>query len=116
MKNVKEIGRQVIDRLGPSDLAAVIFTRDNRNSQDFTADHARLLAAVNKFTSASATWAPAGIVGGDDLYFMYSVGVLRRPSRRSARCPTAGSRSCTSGQGVPVDVGSRRAPGYPDCR
>src|SRR5690349_9700450 len=42
MKSVREVAKRTIDRFGPSDLAAVVFTRDNRNSQDFTADRARL--------------------------------------------------------------------------
>jgi VWFA-related protein len=50
LKNVREIARTVMDRLGPSDLAAAIFTRDNRHSQDYTNDRARLLAAVDRFT------------------------------------------------------------------
>ncbi|MBA2304643.1 MAG: hypothetical protein H0W08_18700 [Acidobacteria bacterium] len=38
----------MIDRLGPADLAAVVFTRNNRSSQDYTIDRARLLAALGK--------------------------------------------------------------------
>jgi VWFA-related protein len=40
VKAVKEIGRSVVDKLGPADLMSVVFTRDNRNSQDFTNDRA----------------------------------------------------------------------------
>ena len=47
-RNVATIARGVIDKLGDSDMAAVVFTRDNRNSQDFTTDRARLLAAAEK--------------------------------------------------------------------
>jgi VWFA-related protein len=50
LQNVKKIGHSVIDKLGPKDLATVIFTRDNRNTQDFTNDHVKLHAAVEKFT------------------------------------------------------------------
>ena len=46
---VKEVGRRVIDRLGPADLAAVVFTRDNSGAQPFTSDRSRLLKAVDKF-------------------------------------------------------------------
>ena len=53
---VKEIGRRTIDRLGPSDLAAVLFTRDNSGAQPFTSDRARLLQAVG-------TFAPGGLPG-----------------------------------------------------
>ncbi len=44
----KAAARSVIDRLGPRDLAAVVFTNDSRRSQSFTRDRERLLAAVDK--------------------------------------------------------------------
>lgn len=47
---VREIGRRVIDRLGPADLAAVVFTRNNSGAQPFTPDRSRLLEAVEKFS------------------------------------------------------------------
>ena len=55
---VKEIGRRTIDRLGPSDLAAVLFTRDNSGAQPFTSDRARLLQAVS-------TFAPGALPGAE---------------------------------------------------
>ena len=36
--------------MGPSDVASVAFTRDNRHAQDFTSDRARLLKAIDSFT------------------------------------------------------------------
>ena len=41
----REMARSVINRLGPSDLAAVIFLVSNQHSQEFTNDRSRLLAA-----------------------------------------------------------------------
>jgi VWFA-related protein len=46
---VKELARAVVDRLGPNDLAAVVFTRDNRGAQPFTNDRQRLLASIDGF-------------------------------------------------------------------
>jgi VWFA-related protein len=46
---VKTMARRVIARLGPEDLAAVVFTFNKRAGQEFTTDRARLLAAVDKF-------------------------------------------------------------------
>jgi VWFA-related protein len=46
----REAARQVIDRLGPNDLAAIVFTRNNSGAQPFTTDRSRLLAAVEKFS------------------------------------------------------------------
>ncbi|MEX2662635.1 MAG: VWA domain-containing protein, partial [Vicinamibacterales bacterium] len=49
--SAKTIGHSVIERLGPQDLAAVVFTRDGRHAQNFTQDRVRLGAAVDAFTS-----------------------------------------------------------------
>lgn len=117
MNNVKKVGRQVIDRLGPSDLAGVIFTRDNRNSQDFTADHARLLTAVNKYTVGFRDMGGAGIAGADDLYFGYSVGVLRSAVEMFSALPDRRKSIIYLGQGLPVDlaaVAGPAAPGLPE--
>ena len=47
----RELGRSVVDRLGPADLAAVVFTGANaRNAQGFTADKGRLLRAIDGTT------------------------------------------------------------------
>src|ERR1017187_5976525 len=53
IKSTKDIARTIVNDLGPSDLAAVIFTGDNRSTQDFTTDHPRLLAAIDKFQFTS---------------------------------------------------------------
>jgi Ca-activated chloride channel family protein len=58
---VKEIGRRIIDRLGPADLASVVFTRDNRAAQPFTSDRSRLLKAVAQFRAGFG-----GSSGGGD--------------------------------------------------
>jgi VWFA-related protein len=50
IRAVKTTARAVIDRLGPSDLGAVLFTRDQRGAQAFTTDRARLRAAIDSFT------------------------------------------------------------------
>lgn len=47
----KRIARAAVDQLGPDDLAAVVFTNAGANAgttQNFTADRARLLAAIDR--------------------------------------------------------------------
>jgi VWFA-related protein len=112
-EQIKAAARAVITRLGPTDLAAVVFTGDNRRSQDFTADHGRLLAAVDQMQGVSLPRFPvyvgrapgssgvgAGSLPGDkapseaenSLADVYSVHVLERavealigaPGRRKA--------------------------------
>ena len=118
VRNGQEIARKVIDRLGPSDLAAVVFTRDNRNSQDYTADRRRLLAAVDKFTAGFRDMAPGGIAaGGDDLYLMYSVDVIERAIDVLSTLPDRRKSIVYIGQGVPVDLellATPQSPGLPE--
>jgi VWFA-related protein len=100
--NVRRIARSIIDRLGPSDLAAVVFTRDNRRSQDYTADRARLIAAVDGVTQGFRDMSPIG--GMDDLYFMYSANVLEQAVRTLSTLPDRRKVVLYVGQGVPVDL------------
>jgi VWFA-related protein len=104
MQNVKKVAKDFIDRLGPSDMAAVVFTRDNRNSQDFTVDRARLLAAVDKFTLGFRD------MGDSSMYFRYSVDVVRRTVETLARLPDRRKAIVYIGQGVPVDLGMAAGP------
>ena len=48
MRAGKQIARDVVNGLGPNDLAAVVFTNIGR-PQNFTADRSRLLSAVESF-------------------------------------------------------------------
>jgi hypothetical protein len=80
----KQSARRVVELMGPADLAAVVFTWNNRNAQDFTADRARLLAAIDKFSYAYAfdfvkIPGPPDIVKMRDpfLEYEYSVKTLR---------------------------------------
>ena len=47
-KTARQIARTIIDRLGPNDLAAVVFTLQGK-SQNFTTDRRQLIAAVESF-------------------------------------------------------------------
>jgi VWFA-related protein len=98
---IKRIAGEVIDGMGPSDVAAVLFTWDNkRQAQEFTTDRARLRAAVDRFQPRSFSFgspgSPPGFgqVGGSEPYSwqQISTGVARSvmknlidlPGRRKA--------------------------------
>ena len=49
MEQARKVARAIIDELGPNDLASIGYSADNRGPQDFTADRARLLAAVERY-------------------------------------------------------------------
>jgi len=87
----KNMARAFIEGLGPTDLAAVVFTRDNRNAQDFTRDRARLLAAANRLSAGFLGGAgggggrgvrlPPSLTAGvvmDSYYYLSSLNTLAR--------------------------------------
>jgi VWFA-related protein len=47
--SARNVGRYIIDGLGPSDVAAVVYPRDAGLTQDFTSDRSKLLEAVERF-------------------------------------------------------------------
>ncbi|MEX2661739.1 MAG: VWA domain-containing protein [Vicinamibacterales bacterium] len=101
LRNTKDIARKVIDRMGPSDLAAVVFTRDNRNCQDYTSDRARLRGAVDKFTVGFRDMSPYGF---DDVSWLASAGVVQRAAEALTTLPDRRKSMIYIGQGVPVDL------------
>lgn len=104
VKSVRDAAHGVVDRLGPADLAAVVFTRDNRHSQDFTSDRARLLAAIEKFSMGFRDMAPDIPVRTDDLYFVSSATVLQRAVAVLANLPDRRKAIIYIGQGIPVPL------------
>jgi VWFA-related protein len=111
LNSARQIARQVIERFGPSDLAAVIFTRDNRGAQDFTADRARLFAAVDKFSAGFRDMGlfdadtQEAVPGQDDMFFQMSADVLGRAVDMLSSMPDRRKVIIYVGQGVPVDYG-----------
>ena len=51
--DVKRIGNHIVDRLGPGDQLAVIFTGNNARSQEFTTDRKLLRAAVDRYVDTT---------------------------------------------------------------
>jgi VWFA-related protein len=99
VRNAKAIGRGVVERLGPSDLAAVVFTRDNRNAQDFTTDRTRLLAAVDK-VSAGFVFAE----GSDEYFHRSSIGTLTKAAEYLAAVPDRRKALVYVSVGIPFDT------------
>jgi VWFA-related protein len=48
LQKAKAIAVKAVDQLGPNDLASIVFTKDNREPRDFTADRARLLTTIDR--------------------------------------------------------------------
>ena len=67
MVTVKSIGRRAVERLGPSDLAAVVTTSGRFGGQaEFTTEKWRLLAAIDRFVPQSEFDSP-GIASSPDI-------------------------------------------------
>ena len=97
---VREVGRQIIEGLRPGDQAAIVFTRINSAAQDFTDDHARLLAAVERFAGGSSG---ASTLSGRD-----SLGVLEKVSRSLAELPRRRVAIVFVSGGIGISVPSLR--------
>jgi VWFA-related protein len=50
VSKLRQAASTLVDELGPTDLAAVVFTRDNRTAQSLTLDRRRLRAAIERST------------------------------------------------------------------
>jgi VWFA-related protein len=105
VKNAKAIGRDVVEQMGPSDLAAVVFTRDNRRPQDFTADRARLLAAIDRTTGGNR---PAEDSSENFLkyspYYLSAIDTLWEAARLLIEIPERRKVLVYISGGVPLDV------------
>ena len=103
-QGAKKIGLRIIDGLGPADLAAVIFTRDNRHAQDFTTDRGRLREAINKFTPGSVYIGTSADGLTDSYHFTASIRTLNRVSEYLATVPQRRKTVIYVSTGVPVDL------------
>ena len=55
----KAVAHKIIDTMGPQDMAAIIFSLENEDSQDLTSDKAALRQAVEKYQPDGARGVPA---------------------------------------------------------
>jgi VWFA-related protein len=112
VRSAKEIAHRVIDALGPSDLSAVLFTLDNRKSQEFTPDRARLHEAVERFAAGFRT---VGMAPGmaeatntmalaESNAFYAAVGTLEKAAEYLASVPQRRKALIYVSVGVPVDT------------
>jgi VWFA-related protein len=128
--SARAVGRYIIDQLGPSDVAAVIFPQQAGKTQDFTDDRAKLIEAVDKFDPPEVRWIPPTPLGpgpgGGDMPQRFSPALMRSQCQRgqptipvldtvAARLATVPNRRKTVflvSVGLPVDfVATRGCPG-----
>ena len=108
IRSAREIGRLAIERLGPQDMASVVFTRDNRNAQEFTSDRARLVKAVESFEFGGRTIGQppdAPELGLSEIAaFESSVGTVSRVAATLADVPQRRKALIYVTVGLPVDA------------
>lgn len=83
----RSAARHVIDLLGPSDRAAVVFAQDAGKTQDFTDDRARLMEAVDRLQPHPPFTLEPGSIGagpgGADMSQRFSSLLARSPCMRT---------------------------------
>ena len=117
VESAKSIARSIVDRLGPRDLLAVVFTRDNRATQNFTRDRARLHRAIDAFHPSGHD--PRGLLRPapepmvEMAYFYSSLGALREVIDVLAAIPERRKSLVYVSTGVPISPEQARSPSSP---
>jgi VWFA-related protein len=111
-----------IDRMGPDDLAAVIFTMDNRGAQDLSSDHAKLKKAVNTLSrlgnvplivprETKGPAQPPMVPLPACWVYVSSMQVVQRATEYLAALPQRRKTLVYLSGGMAVDVGARKVVG-----
>jgi VWFA-related protein len=86
VRSARETARYIVDRLGPSDMAAVVYAHNAGRTQDFTSDRAKLLDAIDRFQPAALDWigqTPGGMgPAAGDMLQQWSPVLARSPCMR----------------------------------
>jgi len=114
-KRAKQIVHDFVDKLGPTDLASIVLTGDNRSAQNFTNDHAQLLAVLDKFSPGLAHYdfgysaggaASAGVSGGvsgDEQFFEMAIDTLSNVADYLVQVPDHRKALVWISPGIPID-------------
>jgi VWFA-related protein len=103
----KKIARSIIDKLGPNDLTSVVFTGDNRKTQDFTSDKTKLIAALDRFNPGLASYrfgVDTQALDVDMHFFMSSVRTLSSVADYLIAVPNRRKALFWVSPGVPLDL------------
>jgi VWFA-related protein len=107
--SVKDIARRTIKQLGPGDLAAVVFTRNQQQEFRLSSDRDGLLKSVDTFQSAGH------VAGSSDVpeipFFTASLHTLARVADWLAAVPERRKALVWVSVGVPLNMSQVRDPG-----
>jgi VWFA-related protein len=107
IKSAKDIVRQIIDRFGPEDYVAVVFTADSRRAQDFTNDRTKLLATLDRFSPGWASW--RGNTGQDPQFWLGAINTMLNVMDSLVAVPHARRAMIWVTPGIPMDVWAKAA-------
>ena len=116
--HARALARDVVNSLGPNDLASVVYTLHRRDAQPFTRDRSRLLAAVDRFNAPTDNTAdlPKTIDGkpgrtyfdkfdaGSGTLYLSLVDTLRGVTGSLAALPGRRKAILLVGVGIPFDA------------
>ena len=80
VKSSRKIVRDIVDKFGPEDLVAIVYTADSRQAQDFTNDRTKLLATLDNFHPGLAYWRDPALLMPDTVPPSTSTRPPPRPS------------------------------------
>ena len=120
----REAARHAIEQMGPSDIAAVIYSQESGKTQDFTSDREKLFAAIDRFDPKAPAWvgptprsnpAPEGDMQRFSTVLMRSQCAREEPSiptldavvSRMASVPKRRKSLLFFSIGVPLNFGGR---------
>jgi VWFA-related protein len=110
---VKKMASEVVNQLGPRDLAAVIFPLQKSNGQDFTSDRARLLKAINRYTGNLADRAmehlgimdaPGIIATRREFLYRSLLSTVRMLTENLTELPQRRKALILVSEGIPLDI------------
>jgi VWFA-related protein len=108
-EEAKRLAREIVNRLGPDDQAAVVFTLDARRAQGLTTDRGRLLAAIDGFSPSVAF-----VKGVDEIsywhFYQGSIAVLSQLAEILSGIRDRRKALAFISVGVPVDVEAAASP------
>ena len=85
--STRATARYIVDSMGPSDVAAVIYPHEAGKTQDFTSDRMKLLRAIDQFDPKEHPWIYARPMGpgpgGADMPQRFSPALMRTDCQRS---------------------------------
>jgi VWFA-related protein len=107
IRDAKNAALKIIQRLGPDDLTAVVFTGDNRKTQDFTNDKAKLRAALDNFNPGLSSYrfgVDTQALDTDSQFFLSSVRTLSEVGNYLSAIPSRRKAVFWISPGVPFDL------------